>query len=648
MTDLPAESSAVAPLTGPEGSSDEPQRLAVERESSAGVPVGEIGEAAPAIVDVWSRTEPKYRTRAIALLFLNFCLFCGLCVFTHWLHVARPFDFSWESYVAPARVWGRETQNLNDFVLYPISVIRTPMHAIVLGLLMASTVAVPIVVAILYRFPSALPFIAAVAAFAHLPWMAVTLLGSCILAAVPPFRMQFRYGSALVAMLPVLLYLYLATRGTPDQAALYASPAERSLLAAPWVLAILAACAMMATVLLISRAVNYRPGAVAPVVAVMFVIPVALFHLAVGVDELYYRILEVQYGPRSERFEPVHDARPEIRELLFEVDPPLYNQFFMEAWSGERDSFKQAVWYGMLVRFLSQRAEAFDACKYFLIDHPESRYVPNVLYMQARILDTRLDERKLIATEGPPTRELYTDFPHVQSEVPWRQLVDHYPDSPLVLAGGVRLAQLHLRRGEIDEAVTRLQQVKARAKALVDASAATQPARGLLDPAPPESSLRFEPEPYVVEADRLLELIRANRDDPQFGDQPLVDLAGLDSHRPAYEQQLLSLARRYEGGLLYDNLLVVWANALPEGRQAEMLDQIVRSFPEGDARAEALFRLARLELQAGMSGDAERGARGLGRLRELVQRYADTSWGRLATQRLAGLEARSPETVAGS
>ena len=160
-------------------------------------------------VDVWSRTEAKYRIRAGLLLAINLLLFCGLCVFTHWLHTAELHDFSLDSYFSPLRFWDSQAPNLNDFVLFPISVTQTPAHAIVLGLLVGTIVAVPIVVAILYRMKSAIPFVAAVAVFAHMPWMSVTLTLSCVLAGVWPFRMSFRFSSALVGMLPVLLYLFL-------------------------------------------------------------------------------------------------------------------------------------------------------------------------------------------------------------------------------------------------------------------------------------------------------------------------------------------------------------------------------------------------------------------------------------------------------
>src|SRR5262249_35669186 len=158
-------------------------------------------------------------------------------------------------YFAPLNFLTAQSPNLNDFILYPIDVTQTPVHAFVLGLLLAAIVAIPLLVAILFRFPSALPFIAAVFIFAHMPWMTVTLIAACLLAAVRPFRMKFRFGSALVGLLPVVLYLYLATRGGLD-ALDQASPAQRSLMAVPWILAVVAACLMLGIVLLISRAVN--------------------------------------------------------------------------------------------------------------------------------------------------------------------------------------------------------------------------------------------------------------------------------------------------------------------------------------------------------------------------------------------------------
>ena len=585
------------------------------------------------IVDVWSRTQPKYRIRAAILLLVNLGLFCGLCAFMHWLHVGRTLEFTWSSYLAPAHFWGPQTQNLNDFLLYPINVQQTRVHGIVLGLLFASIVAIPIVVSILYRFGSALPFIAAVLVFAHMPGMAITLLAGCVLASVRPFRMSFRYGSTLVAMLPVLVYLYLATRGVPERMSGVTSPIQQSLLIAPWVLAILAACAMMAAVLVIARFVNYRPGAVAPVMGVMFAAPMALFHFQVGVDELSYRVLEAEYGPHSRRFEPARDLEDDIRVLISRVTEfrPQRSEL-LAILHGQVEELNRRVRHRVMRQYLTDRREAYEACKRFIADHPDSRYEPNVLYIQARALDTRLDDRRIPDLH----RALYPDFPHVQSEAVWRPLWNKHADSPLSIEAGLRLAQLHVRRGQVDAALELLAKLRRRAERMDSQRAATQPAnRGLLGAAPPESSLDFEPDPYVFEARRLAELLSANKDDPKYGVDPLRKLAGLDPRRARYRDQLLRLAQRYPDSALHENLIVRWAGGEQDHKKrAELLEGCVARFAGRDGLPEAVFQLAVLEIEA-LNGDEDSfRERGIARLRDLVQRFGATCWGQAAAQRL--------------
>lgn len=587
-------------------------------------------------VDVWSRTEAKYRIRARLLLATNLLLFCGLCVFTYWLHTAKLHDFSLSSYFSPLRFWDSQAPNLNDFVLFPISVAQTPAHAIVLGLLVGTIVAVPIVVAILYRFKSAIPFVAAVAVFAHMPWMGMTLLMSCVLAGVWPFRMSFRFSSALVGMLPVLLYLFLATRGSAGQVGSALSPTEKALLASPWVLAILAACLMMATTLAIARWVNYRPGAVAPVIAVMFAVPLAIFHAFVGADEVSYRVLESNHGPHSQRFVPVQDVTREVQELLRPRDDPFA---LLALLAGNPRLAVQRVESEFTRSFLADRREADEAAGQFIATHRNSPYVPCALYIQGRALDTRLDTRKLIAAAR---REFYTDFPHVQSEATWSALLTGYPDSPLAIAAGLRLAQLRLRRSDTAGALQAIETIRASEAARRDST--TQPApRGLLRTRRPEESLDLDPKPYLFEAQRLSELIVANRDDPKYGAAPLQQLACLDPHRSRYLEQLLRLTSEYPESLLIDNILVRWAAAADDHEErADRLAACIRRFPNGDATAEALFRLADLEIQSLAGSDETRLAQGINRMRELVERFGTTCWGEAAAERLRMLEPRMP------
>lgn len=596
--------------------------------------------------DVWSWTARKYRVRAIVLLVVNLLLFCGLCVFAYWLRVARPFDFSAASYLQPLKFWGTQTQNLYDFVLFPISVDQNPLHGVVIGLLIAAIVAVPITVSILYRFASALPFLAAVFVFAHLPWMAITLLASCVLAAVRPFRMKFRFGSALVAMLPVLLYLYLATRGPSEPLAVSVSPERKLLLAGPWLLAILAACTMMAVPIFIAYLVNYRPGAVAPVMAVMFATPVLLFRAHIGVDELYYRVLEAEYGPRAERFQPVQDATDTILHLVHRwTDPGMDREprrtAFLTVWSTDPTEYhdlKRRVVRHLLLELLDHRRAAYDAIKDFIADHPTSRYVPCALFLQARVLDTRLDERAL---GDSAQRELYTDFPHPESEPIWTNLLSEYPDSPLAVAARLRVAQLRLRRGDVDGALAAL--APQLLSEIAPASSGRPADRPFLRTQPPESSLDFDPEQDLFEIRRLRELILANHDDPRYGVGPLRALAGLDPHRVGYRTQLLRLAHAYPDSLLYDNLIVRWAGATRDRKErAARLLACIERFPDGDALPEAMFARADLEVQALGIEEADSRATGIARLREIVARFPDTCWGERARERLHMIEPMPP------
>ncbi len=602
-------------------------------------------ETAAAPLDVWSRTQPKYRVRAIVLLSLNFVLFCALCVFTHWLHFGILIDFSLESYAAPFRFWGLRTQNLNDFITYPISVHQTPMHGVVLGLLMASIVGVPISVAILYRFASALPFILAIFVLAHLPWMAVTLLLSCVLAAVRPFRMSFRFGSALLGLLPVALYLILATRGSSETVAAVTAPEFNVLLLGPWLLAVLAACGMIGAILLIARLVNYRPGAISPVMGVMFATPLILFHAYVGADELAYRILELEFGPRSPRFEPVQDATVRLNELFHDwtriADGDAAQRGALLAVWSEKPAARQALKQRIARRFqldlLAERDRANEACKRFIADFPRSRYLPNVFYIQARVLDTRLDERKLI--EDSPLRELYIDFPHVAAEPVWRSLWNHFPASPLSVAAGLRVAQLRLRAGAAGEALEILRETIARAERLPRQRTETQPVRRLLRGEPPEASLSFQPDSYLFEARRWEELIRLNRDDSVYGVAPLRELAALDPRRREYADWLLSLAERYPRAQLRDNLRVRWAAGRPvRTRQIEELQRLAEESTDADALPEALFWLAELEVNAsGNAAEAERIA-GLQRMKRIAGEFPETIWAWRADEWIRKLE----------
>ncbi|MCC7314768.1 MAG: hypothetical protein IT419_08080, partial [Planctomycetes bacterium] len=258
-------------------------------------------EAPTHFVDVWSRTAPKYRRRAVLMLCLLALLFAGLCCFMFWLRTGAYAPWLYSGYAElmyrSFNPSGQEQVTLSQFLLFPISVDAVPIHSVIVGLLFASTCSIPILVAILYRLPFSILFAAMVIFLAAMPWLGLTVLFGCVLASLPRFRFSFRFASALLGLVPVGIYFVSASW---EPAGSSGVPIEnKALMYAPWVLAILTSCVICALALAIARLIDYRPGGVPPVLAVVFAVPVVLFHTQVGRDELEFRILEHDLGRRS-------------------------------------------------------------------------------------------------------------------------------------------------------------------------------------------------------------------------------------------------------------------------------------------------------------------------------------------------------------
>jgi ABC-type sugar transport system permease subunit len=147
---------------------------------------------APPVRDVWSRSGAKYRRRAIVLLLVNVLLFAAVGSFAFWLrtghHFAPAVDNYWSLFGKTFQPMGEERITLSDFLTFPISIYQVPLQIVILGLLLAALVSIPILVSILYRFFACIPFLLVVAFLAVMPWLAITLAGSCLLASVRPFR----------------------------------------------------------------------------------------------------------------------------------------------------------------------------------------------------------------------------------------------------------------------------------------------------------------------------------------------------------------------------------------------------------------------------------------------------------------------------
>ena len=161
------------------------------------------------LTDVWSRSGSKYRIRSILLLAVNIVLFAAVGSFAYWLRSGEVFAPARDGYwdLLSQTFWGvgRAEVSLGALLMEPIGVQAVPIQIPIVGLLMAALISIPILVAILYRFWSSLPLIAVVGFLAAMPWLALTLLGSCLLASVRPFRTRLRFMSALIGLIPAIV-----------------------------------------------------------------------------------------------------------------------------------------------------------------------------------------------------------------------------------------------------------------------------------------------------------------------------------------------------------------------------------------------------------------------------------------------------------
>lgn len=492
------------------------------------------------------------------------------------------------------------------------------MQIPILGLLMAALIAIPILVAILYRFSSSLPFIAVVGFLAVMPWLAITLLVSCVVASIRPFRTQLRFMSALLGLIPAVVYLVLAWSGTSDVIVGKIDPVDRIKFVAPWVLAIVAAAVVFAIVLAIAKLVDYRPGAIAPLLAVMFGVPVALFEYNVGRDELYYRLLE----RHDEDTFADKDASLGLEQAVYESwlhrPPPRPSMDAVRATVATRWLFELASDVAPVESALDQhRAGLVARADWFVTHFPQSRYTANALFIKARAQDMRVDPAEFRRSKWI---RFYDDFPSPASRETWRVVAANRPDSILGTVAYLRLAQLDAREGNVDRAIGKLEQLLERfdidAGGADDSAAPVGPLTGVLARRIPEASLRLSLDRILIEARRLHGLLVENRD-PLYGQEPICGsrrrtvefpfgLLDLDPRHDWYVRNLNALLVQYPNCQIADNIQLELAKAAADiPRRIELLENCLDKYGRGDAVPEALFRLGVAYKAAGESSSSD-------------------------------------------
>ncbi len=597
------------------------------------------------IVDVWSRTAPKYRLRAAFMLLLLAVLFSGLCCFTFWLRTGVFLPWEFEGYPELMRrsfnPSGPNQVTLSHFLTSPISVELVPIHSVIVGLLFASICSIPVLVAILYRFPASLLLAAMVMFLAAMPWLGLTVLAGCALACLPRFRFSFRFASAMIGLMPIGIYFILASWEPAGNA----QPIQnRALMYAPWVLAILSSCVICAVALAFAKLINYRPGGVPPVLALVFAIPLILFHTQVGRDELEYRLLEHEIGPRAGSvfapFDVAAGAHREATRIWSSTTVQPYDSIYRQLLEvAERDA---------LVRAENDRNAAIDHCDWFLEHFPASRYAAAVLFLKGRALDQRIHRQSLLREHRIEFRD---DLPSRSSRTTWLAIVESFPDDPLSAMALHKLALLDVRAGRIDDAIANLARVVERfdtARVTTRPSSGhPQPRTSVFQKAEPTAGLGLNLRVVVFQSRRLHEMLSACRaDTPRRYDELFADsssdaaarihpaslLFSFDETDPNYRKNLTSLVAAFPGSHTADYARVRLDLLEPAiSRRIQRFRQAATDLAGRPAGAVAAFRLGEVLQEDSLNSEARMV------LGDLVTNYPESCWAEEAKERLASL-----------
>ncbi|GMU35356.1 MAG: hypothetical protein AMXMBFR20_32280 [Planctomycetia bacterium] len=612
-------------------------------------------EAPTHFVDVWSRTAPKYRRRAVLMLCLLALLFAGLCCFMFWLRTGAYAPWLYSGYAElmyrSFNPSGQEQVTLSQFLLFPISVDAVPIHSVIVGLLFASTCSIPILVAILYRLPFSILFAAMVIFLAAMPWLGLTVLFGCVLASLPRFRFSFRFASALLGLVPVGIYFVSASW---EPAGSSGVPIEnKALMYAPWVLAILTSCVICALALAIARLIDYRPGGVPPVLAVVFAVPVVLFHTQVGRDELEFRILEHDLGRRSTRMFAPMDISSEAHRLATN-DWGSHSEDSYEAIYREK---LKKVANRVVVKAEDDRAWAIVRCDEFLKHFPWSRYAAAVNFLKGQAQDARINQARFL---GDLWLEFRVDLPSVSSRHTWRSIEEGYPDSSLAAVAAYKLAILEAQAGRLDEAMRLLEPLILPA----EPATSTRPAAGpqlrqsVFQKADPAAGLGVNLKLARLQANRLHEMISTCRPDPLIKysevfvapscevDQmvhPLQLMLRFDTTSPMYRENLVALIAAFPHSMTADYARIrieMLERAI--SRRIIGLRQTVEDLRDRPAVAEARMRLAEVLQEDSLVAEAR------AVLTELTTLQPDSCWSLEAKERLASLSMMQRESQAES
>ncbi len=519
-------------------------------------------------------------TRTLIFTAVNAVVFGGVCAFWRFLGTGRWSNLSlasmWRGVMLPFEALAR-----------PLDVPHHPWMILVFGMLLGVIVVTPIIVSVLYRLRMALVFLILTAVIGQIPAIAFATGLGCLLATHTRLRSSVPILAGLLGLIPVLVALWLLNSlGMLLPADTTSQPVWRWLLYMPFFVAHVAAITAMGIVLALARVSNYRPGIIWPVLVVLLVAPLGLFHARIGQDELYFALLR-RTGP-SEWLLPTDALFPDMPVEQFHTTsgPGLPVPLLRERANEDLQRHRQTL---------------LEACSEFVDRFALSPRAPEALWIQAQCHSLRSDLPALDAGWVRCTASRVA----IDAEPTWCILAKRYANSPQAAVAQLKLAELALRQRDVGAAYEWLVGAQAVLQEIV--SAHVDPANGRGQSSVFPEPVRYPSHSYYVAClDRVAYLLwLIDRNDVLNKSESAEALAAWSRVDPADADvavQYVQLAETFEKTELGDNLRLATALASSDlYSRAELLMTLADVDPLTDAGIEANFELGRLLMDAAAS-----------------------------------------------
>jgi len=375
-------------------------------------------------------------------------------------------------------------------------------------------------------------------------------------------------------------------------------------------------------VLGIGHFTRYKPGMNWSVNLVMLLGAFGIFQHYIGFAELDYH----RYIAASNPEDAVEFQTHSISDTLDKVieDAPLRSRLEGRFYSVDKDfvfrnELKENIhdllaynnrwpeWFRRKMpdelKYQTKRQSLMLQCEKFVERWPgNQKRMPTVMYYNAILSELHPDVRKIVDQE---LLSFYSDYPFEDNYIIWKELFDSFPESAESLEARWRIAMHHAGNEQFDKANEYCQTAQSRISELMSSGFKAQPEESgsvfaAFRKSPTTAMTSFKLGELQARFGKLQSLLsKENRGADKDAEQRLAEFLRLNPHESSYPAQLDRLLERMpEDEGLRDNVLFAKAVLVDDiSRRSQLLEQLVKQYPQRDAGLQAQYELGLLKIQ---------------------------------------------------